>query len=196
MIVVAVSDFSLDRYRYSWYYKVGLSDYRLLVLCIQNTLYTAGKTAKDFGMKKTYRYFGGIVGILLVFGLGLTGCPEGTPTFDGSTLAGTKWVVEMPGQQISPDSTKLIDLKQTLDFTSDTAGKFTGEITKFSGSWTEAEKTEANGRVAAENMTFTYTYDKTTKNGTISAMGGVAFTVDVSKKELTLGEGSTVFKLQ
>ncbi|MDR1219655.1 MAG: hypothetical protein LBK73_08620 [Treponema sp.] len=155
-------------------------------------------------MKKKL-FFAGMAALLLTFGLVVAGCgggDDGGTPFDGATLAGTKWVAtanEPMGGGLS------FDTKATLEFTSDTAGTATFEVTKWNGQWPEEMKTKIQAGMAEDNGAFTSTYDAAAKTGTYTLKSGTTgtFTVDAGKKELTTTEvdeygdtESIIYKLQ
>jgi hypothetical protein len=135
-----------------------------------------------------------------------------TPSFAGSSLAGTTWVAETT-LYFSEMAVAKINGKTTLNFTSATAGTFTAEITEWIGTWSDAHKTFINAIATAGNGPFTSTYDSATKAGTVTyntsdisgngkKAANFSFTVNVSAKTLTTTEYDdgekeiTVFKLR
>jgi hypothetical protein len=141
-------------------------------------------------------FFTGMAALLLSFGLLLLACDNGDSdsdsSFDGSTLAGTKWTAT---DNMDVEEGKSIDLKMTLEFTSDIKGTTKIEVTKWNGTWTTAEKAYFEEMMSSMNGTFTSTYDAAAKTGTITMSGSTTpFTVDVGKKEITIGD--SVLKLQ
>ena len=146
-------------------------------------------------MKKKL-FFTGMAALLLSFGLLLLACDNGDSgsSFDGSTLAGTKWTAT---DNMDVEEGKSIDLKMTLEFTSDTKGTAKIEVTKWNGTWTTAEKEYFEEMMSSMSMNeaFTSTYDATAKTGTFTMGNTESFTVDVGKKELKT-DGDITFKLQ
>jgi hypothetical protein len=142
-------------------------------------------------MNKNKHFMLGMLALLLTFGLVLVGCPtdsgndSGGSSFDGTTLAGTKWVAT---QSSDLGQGQGIDVKATLQFTSDTAGTATFEVTKWNGTWTDELKEYFNTIITESNGPFTSTYDAATKTGTFTlnkSTTAQTFKVDVEKKELT-----------
>jgi hypothetical protein len=140
---------------------------------------------------KNKMFIAGMLSILLVFGFVLASCSNDTTdnttsSFDGSTLAGTKWAMEdsisleelMPGLGFT--------MEATIEFTSGTEGKSTAKITKWTGSWSSEMKTKFEGLASSGNGPFTYTYDATTKKGKATGAQGGEFVVNVEKRELTI----------
>jgi hypothetical protein len=145
--------------------------------------------------------------IALVVVLVTTGCGgdggggETTPSFDGSTLAGTKWESSGDGPSPFDDSLKMT-VKTTVNFTSDTEGTMEVKITKFTGNWVDEMKEKMNGIIEMNNGAFTSTYDAAEKKGTLTPKGETTpqnFTVNVGSKTLTIeddDDGPTVLNLK
>ncbi|MDR1074315.1 MAG: hypothetical protein LBL45_11715 [Treponema sp.] len=160
-------------------------------------------------MKKKL-FFAGMAALLLTFGLVVASCgggDDGGTPFDGATLAGTKWVAIQSNVPYPFGAGLSMDMKATLEFTSDTAGTATVDVTKWNGDWDADTKEKAQGMMAQDedNGAFTSTYDAATKTGTYTLKSGTTgtFTVNVEKKELTTtevdedGETETIiYKLQ
>jgi hypothetical protein len=156
-------------------------------------------------MKKKL-FLSGILGVALVFAIVVIGCDNdddgGGSNFDGTTLVGTKWTVT---QNVPYDAELSMDVKVTLEFSSNTAGTATVEVTDWYGNWDEAIKAYINATIAQGNVAFTYTYDAASKTGAFTGESGPTgtCTVDVGKKELTTTEtdeegetGTVIYKLQ
>jgi hypothetical protein len=162
-------------------------------------------------MKKNV-FLTGILSMVLVFGTALfVGCKA---SFNGSTLAGTKWVSEETEDLSFLEDGLGMKVKVTLNFTSTTAGTITVAVTEWIGTWEAESKTKMEGMITAGNGPFTSIYDSATKAGTVTyntpdmleegatETTHLPFTVDVSAKTLTTTEVDgeeteiTVFKLQ
>jgi hypothetical protein len=139
-------------------------------------------------MKKGKLFILGMLAAALTFGLVLVGCPDGGSSFDGATLAGTKWIATQTNVSIMGALT--VDIKATLEFSADTAGTATFEITKWSEGWSEELKSKMQASMTEDNGPFTSTYDNTAKTGTYTLKSGTpgTFTVDAGKKQLTTTE--------
>ncbi|GAB6391256.1 MAG: hypothetical protein MdMp014T_0629 [Treponematales bacterium] len=100
-------------------------------------------------------------------------------------------------------------VKTVVKFTSATAGTVEAEIVRWTGTWPaelEARKAEIEAEIAAQEDTFPYTYNTAAHTGTITMMEIsvtekvvgevlVPFTVNVSAKTLTVGDGDSVLHL-
>ena len=141
--------------------------------------------------------------ILLALGLAFVTCDTGSSSggskFDGTTLAGTKWVADKTQDAETQAKLGLKKVRITMTFTSDTAGTFKAEAAEWASGATQEQKSKANGVMALVNGPFTSTYNNVTKTGTIilNDDSEETFIVDVDRKELTSTDEDgdvTVFK--
>jgi hypothetical protein len=125
-----------------------------------------------------------------------------TPSFDGSSLAGTIWVAETTEDfsEMADGAEAKIKAKSTLDFTSASAGTITVEITEWIGKWDDKDKEFITAMGVLDHVAFTSTYDSTAKTGTVIYSTpsmfdeeeleetNLSFIVNVSAKTLTTTE--------
>jgi hypothetical protein len=158
-------------------------------------------------MKKSSVLVVGLAAFVLAFGLVLAGCADDDPgkSFDGSTLAGTTWVSEKEYDETAQGLMGIKKTKLTLEFSSDTAGTATAEVTEWAAGATDEQKAKMKGLTDATNGAVTGTYDKAAKTGTYTMKDGTkgTFAVDVEQKTLTTTETEegedpevTIFKLK